>query len=137
MTKNKLIKQFINAVNEMKETHDNETYHWNLDVHGNQQWAIVLGWSDGFEEDPNDDCLDGTYRICTKLAHQSVNSMSQCDYDIDWTMPYDIYTDEVDDTEISIYPDTDLESIVNNLLGQYEAYKVLIEADEVDCMTKY
>lgn len=37
-----------------------------------------------------------------KVAYQSVNSIMQCDYDIDWLMPYNEATGEVDDTDISI-----------------------------------
>lgn len=128
MNRKELVKQFTEAVKRMKQTHENGTYHWNLDVYNHNQWAIVLGWADGFEEDPNDECMDGTYRICAKLAFQPTNSMLQCDYDIDWLMPYDENTSEVDDTEISIYPESNLENIIYYLLGQYESYEKLMAA---------
>ena len=49
--------------------------------------------------------------------------MLQCDYDVDWTMPYNEATEEVDDTEEAIYEDTDLEDTVKTLLDLYEFYK--------------
>lgn len=123
MNKENLIKQFQEAVEDMKKHKHNGTYHWNLDVDDKQnQWAIVLGWSDGFEEDPKDDCTDGTYRLCAKLAYQPTNSIMQCDYNIDWLMPYDEETGEVDDNELSIYPNDDAKEIIDWLLKCYERY---------------
>lgn len=123
MNKTKLIKEFTNAVIHMRETHENGTYHWLLDTdENNNDWAIVLGWQDGFEPDETDDCMDGTYRLCAKLAYQPNNSLMQCDYDIDWLMPYDEETGEVDDNEISIDPNTNTEEIVNWLLKCYSRY---------------
>lgn len=119
MNRNALLKEFTEAVQEMRRTHGSGTYWWWLgeDNKGNN-WAIVLGWADGFEKYPNDDNLDGTWRICAKCAYQSKNNVMQCDYDIDWDMPYDEETGEVDDNEIPIYPDTDLEKVVDWLLLQ-------------------
>ena len=124
MDRNTLAKEFTKAVAEMRRTHGDGTYYWTLgeDDKGNT-WAIVLGWSNGFEPDPNDDCMDGIWRICAKLAYQPNNSLMQCDYDVDWLMPYDEETMEVDDNEISIYPDTDLEDTIDWLLKCYESYK--------------
>ena len=50
MNRKELVKQFTEAVKRMKQTHENGTYHWSLDVYNHNQWAIVLGWADGFEE---------------------------------------------------------------------------------------
>ena len=123
MRTEKLIEEFIDAVEDMKKNKTNGTYHWILgeDANGND-WAIVLGWVDGFDIDENDDCMDGTYRLCAKLAYQSNNSIMQCDYDIDWLMPYDKENGEVDDTEEPIYPKTDLVVLVEWLLACYSSY---------------
>ena len=121
--KENLVNAFIDAVQKMRETHCCGTYYWipDADEDGNN-WAIVLGWSDGFDEDPNDNNLDGAYRICAKVAYQPSNSLLQCDYDLDWLMPYNEATMEVDDNEISIYPDTDLKDVVDWLLECYKKY---------------
>ena len=105
------------AVANMRRTHESGTYSWHLgqDNKGND-WAIVLGWRDGFDADEVDDCADGTYRLCTKLAYQPSNSLMQCDYDVDWMMPYDEDTGEVDVTEFVITPTTNLEAELKWLL---------------------
>ena len=123
MNRTKLLKNFTAAVEEMKKNHESGTYYWRLGSDGKNDWAIVLGWADGFEEDATDTCMDGTWRICAKLAYQPWNSIMQCDYDVDWLMPYDKETMEVDDNEISIYPDTDLAGVVDWLLKCWDTYK--------------
>ena len=117
MDKAWLINEFINAVENMKKTKFYGTYHWTLreDNKGNT-WAIVLGWANGFDAEEQDDCTDGTYRLCAKLAYQPNNSIMQYDYDVDWLMPYDEESGEVDDNEVSIYPDTKLKAVVDWLL---------------------
>lgn len=123
MDREKLIKQFTEAVEEMRRTHGEGTYYWNLDVDDKRnQWAIVLGWQDGYDIDAEDDCTDGTWRLCVKLAYQPTNSIMQCDYDIDWVMPYNEETGEVDNNEISIYPDYNATEIIDWLLECYETY---------------
>lgn len=123
MERELLIKGFKEAVMEMREHHPNGTYHWYLDTdENNNDWAIVLGWSEGFETDETDDCVYENYRLCAKLAYQPRKCLTQFDYDFDWTMPYDEETGDVDDTELSIYPNTDLEDIVDWLLKCYERY---------------
>ena len=123
MNKATLINEFIEAVKFLKTTKSNSTYYWIVDRDDNNDWALVLGWADGFEEEEDDDCTDKTWRLCAKISYQPNNSIMQCDYDIDWIMPYDEESGEVDDNEISIYPDTDLEELVNDLFEWYENYK--------------
>lgn len=61
--------------------------------------AIVVGWDDGFTEAPaGTPMADGTWRICAKVAYQHSNNVMQCDFDVDWLMPYDKDTGDVDDT---------------------------------------
>lgn len=133
MDRNKLVKEFTAAVEDMRRTHGNGTYFWWLDKDdkGNN-WAIVLGWSDGFDESETDDCADGTWRLCVMLAYQPWNSIMQCDYDVDWTMPYDEESGEVDDTEVSIYPDTDLADAIDWLLECYERYNIKLSEKIID-----
>lgn len=128
MNKIKLIKEFTKAIANMRKTHENGTYYWILGTDDNDNdWAIVLGWMDGFEPDETDDCMDGTWRLCTKLAYQPNNSLMQCDYDIDWLMPYDEESGEVDDTEIPICSNiniTSIEEIIGWFLEKYSSYAV-------------
>ena len=126
MNKAKLVKEFANAIDNMRKTHENGTYHWILGTDENDNnWAIVLGWLDGFEADETDDCMDGTWRLCSKLAYQPCNSLMQCDYDIDWLMPYDKESGEVDDTEIPIFSNINMiniEEIIDWFLERYSSY---------------
>ena len=124
MNKMQLVKEFTNAIQDMKETKCNGTYYWILGRdENNNNWAIVLGYADGFEEDEADEYMDGTYRLCVKLAYQSNKSIMQCDYDIDWLMPYDEKSGFVDNTEQPIYLDIDIEETIDWLLNCYSNYK--------------
>ena len=110
----------------MRSSHANGTYHWYLGQDdNNNDWAIVLGWQDGYEEDKNDDCMQDTWRICLKLAYQSSNSMLQCDYDIDWLLPYNPKTGDVYETEYSIYPNSDIALYVHYLLRDAVEFKII------------
>ena len=76
------------------------------DKDGNN-WFILVGWQDGFEKVSKEDCTDGyasdeTWRIATKIGYQSANNIMQCDFDVDFTMPYNEETGEVDDTCIKL-----------------------------------
>lgn len=124
MDEARLINKFTKAVEDMIWGKHSGTYHWTLgrDENGND-WAIVLGWADGFDTEENDDCTLGTWRLCVKLAYQPWNSLMQCDYDIDWLMPYDEESGEVDDTEVPIYPNTDLAETIEWLLDCYKRYE--------------
>ena len=115
MNKENLIAAFANAVKDMTATHFDGTFHWHLDTDENgNDWAIVMSYMD-YDSDGND-------RLYAKLAYQPSNSIMQCDYDIDWMMPYDETTGEVWDTEVSVYSADYAEKIVNWLLRSYEEY---------------
>lgn len=125
----KLTKEFIEAVEEMK-TQKEGVYYWILPIDDDKNdWAIVLGYSNGFDENEQDEFTDGTWRLCAKFAYQPNNSMLQCDYNVDWLMPYDEVTGDVDDREVSIYPSTNLIETVDWLWKQYEDYKNALYID--------
>ena len=129
MNKEKLTKEFIKAVEEMKKQKEG-VYYWRLPIDDDENdWAIVLGYSDGFDEKEQDEFTEGTWRLCAKLAYQPNNSMLQCDYNIDWLMPYNKSTNEVDDREESIYPSTNLVELIDWLWKWYEDYKNALYID--------
>ena len=129
MNKQTLTKQFIKAVKVIK-TRKEGTCYWILPIDDNKNdWAIVLGYSDGFDEKEQDEFTDDTWRLCAKFAFQPNNSIMQCDYNIDWLMPYDEATGDVDDREIAIYPSTDLVETVDWLWKQYKDYKNALYMD--------
>lgn len=67
------------------------------------RWALVFGWEDGFDKDED----GSTERFCGKVAYQSTRSAMQCDM-MDWEMPYDAKTGEVDDTDVEITAKSDI-----------------------------
>lgn len=116
MNVEKLINEFANAVDEMNETHFGGTYYWRIDTDDDgNNWAIVLSYQD----------YDGDgEKLYSKLAYQPSNSIMQCDYDIDWLMPYDKDTGEVYDTELSVYSSADAKEAVTWLLDCYYEYAI-------------
>lgn len=76
---------------------------------GNNKWGIVIGWGAGFDEQEKTSFSDGEYRICSKIAYN--DSALQCDYDIDFVMPYDKETGEVYDTDTELGTDFEAEAL--------------------------
>lgn len=122
-----LVKRFEDAVNHMVTLKEG-CYFWWLDTdnEGNN-WALVIGWQDGYEEDESDDLSDGTWHLAAKIAYQPYNSIMQCDYDIDWIMPYDKKTNEVWDTDTTVYLKDNHKATVDWLLKQYELMKQTLD----------
>ena len=59
INKLELTEKISKAIKEMRSSHDNGTYYWYLGQDdNNNDWAIVLGWQDGYEEDDTDDDLN-------------------------------------------------------------------------------
>ena len=87
-----------------------------LDMDRNgQDIAIVIGWQNGFDESEQDSFSDGKYRLCAKIGYQNRNSMMQCDYDIDWYMPWDKKTGNCIDSEIVLYEDSNFNEVLKDL----------------------
>ena len=67
-----------------------------------------------------------------KLGYQPDNSIMQCDYDIDWLMPYSPDGD-VDDMSESIYTDTDFEQLALLYIERFAEYA---DENSTDAFTK-
>lgn len=87
---------------------------------GDKNVSIVLGWTNGFDAKEQDKYSDDTWRLAAKVAYQPVNSMMQCDYDIDFMQVW--YKDDGDvyDTEVVLYPDSDFESDAEFLIKDFK-----------------
>lgn len=85
----------------------------------NKNVSIVLGWQEGYDKENDKYCDDG-YRLCVKVGYQPVNSMMQCDYDIDFYQVYDKETGDVYDTEIDLYPNTDFENVASQIIADFQ-----------------
>jgi hypothetical protein len=75
---------------------------------------------------------ENDWKLYAKLAYQPTNYIMQ-EYDIDWIMPYDAETGEVDDTELMIGTSVN-EADVDWLLEQWERFQreYVNKEDEVD-----
>lgn len=84
------MKEFLQNVL-ANEDHE-ATWFLDLETCNGKRWALVAAWMDWDDEDD--------WKMYAKLAYQPTNYLMQ-EYDIDWIMPYDEETGEVDDTELS------------------------------------
>lgn len=106
MIKAKEIKQAVDFLLKEKEG----CYFKPLKIdNGNNKWGIVIGWGAGFDEQEKTSFSDGEYRICSKIAYN--DNALQCDYDIDFVMPYDKETGEVYDTDTELGTDFEAEAL--------------------------
>ena len=86
----------------------------------NNSWFILMGWSDGFDESDNGKWQSGTWKICTKIGYQSVQSLMKTDLDIDFLMPYDEETGDVDYTEDTLADEPDWDKLADELNEEAE-----------------
>ncbi len=105
--------KIITLANEALKAKDHEgTWFHTLEIKDGKRWAICFAWMDWDN--------DNTWRLYGKVAYQPVNSIMQCDYDIDWLMPCDKITGEVIDTETQI---TNVDFDIDWLLKEWEEIK--------------
>ena len=105
-------KEFENAINEMVANKDSGVWYCPLQTLENgQELCLVLGWEEGYDKgEKYQQEVDGTiYTLCGKVA-VNIDDL-QCDYDVDWYMPYtedgDVY-----DTNTAIVDADDLDFFV-------------------------
>ena len=70
-------------------------YHLKFDTDAKNDYCICVGWHD-YTGDPKDG--DSRYKLAWKIGRQSVRNIMQCDLDVDFEMPYNQETGDVDDT---------------------------------------
>ena len=93
-------------------------YHWKVCSQGDQDIAVVLGWTKFPDEDDSckDKYYDDDFRLAVKIGYQPSDSIMQCDYDVDFNLPYNPDTGDVcDDCEYCIYETTDFKSLANDI----------------------
>lgn len=107
------MKQFLENVL-ANEDHE-ATWVFDLLVHNGKRWALVAAWMDYDQEDD--------WRMYARLAYQHTNCLMQ-EYDIDWVMPYDEESGEVDDTELSFVKGSVVsDADVSWFVSQWERFK--------------
>lgn len=110
MNRKEIVEFFIKSANTERENEDGCTYWWTLDYVDDKQFAIVMGWQQ----------VDDDYELCMKLAYLPMNSLMS-EYDIDWIMPYDEDTGQVDDTNSEIGDEQDIANTIDYLLDVYNS----------------
>lgn len=93
-------------------------YHWKVCSQGDQDIAVVLGWTQFPDEDDSckDKYYDDGFRLAVKIGYQPSDSIMQCDYDVDFNLPYNPDTGDVcDDCEYCIYETTDFKALANDI----------------------
>lgn len=69
--------------------------HLKFDTDAENDYCICVGWHD-YTGDPKDG--DSRYKLAWKIGRQSIRNVMQCDFDIDFEMPYNPETGDIDDT---------------------------------------
>ena len=86
--------KIIGMVRDALESKDHSmTWFYDLVVKDGKRWAFVVAWMDW---DGN-----GEWNLYGKVAYQPINSIMQCDYDIDWRYPM-TEDGECDDNEVTL-----------------------------------
>ena len=70
--------------------------------------------------------------MAAKVAYQPHNSIMQCDYDVDWTMPYDEETGDVWDTDITVYLNDNHKETIDWLINQFMEMKNTLPCWEME-----
>lgn len=66
-----------------------------------REYDVCIGWHDGYDPDDKDLMHSGDdpgWCIAWKIAYQDPGNACQCDFDVDWIMPYDPDRGDVYDT---------------------------------------
>lgn len=93
-------------------------YHWKIcaNTDDNKDIYIVLGWTKFPDDDCKDKYYDDEFRLAVKVGYQPSNSIMQCDYDVDFNLPYNPNTGDVyDDCEYCIYETTDFGALAKDI----------------------
>lgn len=61
-------------------------------------YAVCIGWHRCDDERKPDGTYGEVWKIAWKVGRQTTNNVLQCDFDVDFEMPYDPETGDVDDT---------------------------------------
>lgn len=114
---------FAKAINQLKDGGDG-VHYWKLANTDGNIWAIVLGWAeDDNEDDGMDKCHTVGYNVAVKIAFQPNNSMMQCDYSVDWQLPYDKESGEVEDCEWYLSDKDNPSEILDSILKDWNENK--------------
>ena len=95
-------KEFAKCIKQaLKNPHGTVWFEMGRLKHG-EMLCLVFGWEDCYDSIEEYQIKEGDtfYTLCAKLAFNGDDL--QCDYDIDWIMPYDEETGVVWDTSMAV-----------------------------------
>ena len=86
----KLARDLEEAVKDLWDNRDEGgCYHWPIYYEEDgKEWDVVLGWDEGYDEDPNIYYENGC-AICASVRYQDANNGMQTDLNVDFLMPCD------------------------------------------------
>lgn len=114
---------FAKAIDQLKDGGDG-VHYWRLANTNGNVWAIVVGWAeDDDDDDGTDKCHKVGYNVAAKIAFQPNNSMMQCDYSVDWQLPYYKESGEVEDCEWYLSDKDNPSEILDSILKDWNENK--------------
>lgn len=115
-----LAKDLKEAVKDLWENRsEGGCYHWPIyHEEDGKEWDVVLGQSNGFDDDPDLYC-DGGWAICASVRYQTAHNAMQTDMDMDFLMPCNEDGD-CWDTNVDICKTEDYNHLAKSLLREGE-----------------
>ena len=101
--------EYNNLVQNALAHKDGVAWHTMETLEDGRDLCLVMGYEEGYDRgEKYQDEIEGTiWTLCQKLA-VNIDDL-QCDYGIDWYMPWDVKSGEVWDTDMSVKDDTDVD----------------------------
>jgi len=130
-TKEEIAERITKAVKELAASDLGGCYAYDLDIIDHYFYAIVLGWTLCDDPDePRDDYYRNEQRITLRIGRCPTDSGMWCDLDFDWTLPVINEDGDVWDTDIQIYPDTNIDKELDWLFEQWKRMREFFKEKE-------
>lgn len=114
---------FADAIDSLRNGCDG-VHYWKLTNKDGNLWAIVVGWAeDDNPDDGTDKCHIAGYNVAAKIAFQPTSSIMQSDYSVDWLLPYDKDSGEVEECEWFFSDKDEPKKILDDILKDWNENK--------------
>lgn len=96
--------QYIDMVEQAKNNPDGTVWHVMETLNDGRQLCLVMGYQEGYDKGEPYQITTKSGEVLTLCEKLAVNIDDlQCDYDVDWYMPWDKKSGEVWDTDTSVW----------------------------------
>lgn len=114
----KLARNLKDAVKDLWDNRDEGgCYHWPIYYEEDgKEWDVVLGWDEGYDEDPNIYYENGC-AICASVRYQTAHNAMQTDLNIDFLMPCNEDGD-CWDADVTVSRDENFNALAKYLLDE-------------------